>query len=95
MLEDNIRHVTNIIKFSSLLSEGNIFNIKFIIEIQNYIKIMMKKNIFLIQIIMTTTILQSLKFKFNFCIVTPGFKGKSECKNTCAPGSSYTHASTQ
>jgi hypothetical protein len=26
--------------------------------------------------------------------VTPGFKGKSECKNTCAPGSSYTHAST-
>jgi hypothetical protein len=27
--------------------------------------------------------------------VTPGFKGKSECKNTCAPGSSYTHASTQ
>jgi hypothetical protein len=28
-------------------------------------------------------------------IVTPGFKGKSECKNTCAPGSSYTHASTQ
>jgi hypothetical protein len=38
MLEDNIRHVTNIIKFSSLLLEGNIFNIKFIIEIQNYIK---------------------------------------------------------
>jgi hypothetical protein len=27
--------------------------------------------------------------------VTPGFKGKSECKNTCASGSSYTHASTQ
>jgi hypothetical protein len=27
--------------------------------------------------------------------VTPGFKGKSKCKNTCAPGSSYTHASTQ
>jgi hypothetical protein len=27
--------------------------------------------------------------------VPPGFKGKSECKNTCAPGSSYTHASTQ
>jgi hypothetical protein len=27
--------------------------------------------------------------------VTPGFKGKPECKNTCAPGSSYTHASTQ
>jgi hypothetical protein len=26
--------------------------------------------------------------------VTPGFKGKSECKNTYAPGSSYTHAST-
>jgi hypothetical protein len=24
-----------------------------------------------------------------------GFKGKSECNNTCAPGSSYTHASTQ
>jgi hypothetical protein len=23
---------------------------------------------------------------------TPGFKGKSQCKNTCAPGSSYTHA---
>jgi hypothetical protein len=28
-------------------------------------------------------------------VVTSGFKGKSECKNTCAPGSSYTHASTQ
>jgi hypothetical protein len=28
-------------------------------------------------------------------IVTPGFKDKPECKNTCAPGSSYTHASTQ
>jgi hypothetical protein len=28
-------------------------------------------------------------------IVTPGFKGKSECKNTCAPGSKYTRASTQ
>jgi hypothetical protein len=28
-------------------------------------------------------------------VVTPGFKGKSECKNTCAPGSIYTHASTQ
>jgi hypothetical protein len=27
--------------------------------------------------------------------VTPGFKDKPECKNTCAPGSSYTHASTQ
>jgi hypothetical protein len=27
--------------------------------------------------------------------VTPGFKSKSECKNTCVPGSSYTHASTQ
>jgi hypothetical protein len=27
--------------------------------------------------------------------VTSGFKDKSECKNTCAPGSSYTHASTQ
>jgi hypothetical protein len=27
--------------------------------------------------------------------VTPGFKDKSECKNTCAPGSSYTHALTQ
>jgi hypothetical protein len=27
--------------------------------------------------------------------VTPGFKGKPECKNTCAPGSSYTHALTQ
>jgi hypothetical protein len=27
--------------------------------------------------------------------VTPGFMGKFECKNTCAPGSSYTHASTQ
>jgi hypothetical protein len=27
--------------------------------------------------------------------ITPGFKGKPECKNTCAPGSSYTHASTQ
>jgi hypothetical protein len=30
-----------------------------------------------------------------FHAVTPGFKGKSECKNTCAPGSSYTHASNQ
>jgi hypothetical protein len=27
--------------------------------------------------------------------VTPGFKDKPECKDTCAPGSSYTHASTQ
>jgi hypothetical protein len=27
--------------------------------------------------------------------VTPGLKGKSECKNTCAPGSSYRHASTK
>jgi hypothetical protein len=27
--------------------------------------------------------------------VTPGFKDKPECKNTCAPGSSYTHASTR
>jgi hypothetical protein len=28
-------------------------------------------------------------------IVTPGFKGKPECINTCAPGSSFTHALTQ
>jgi hypothetical protein len=27
--------------------------------------------------------------------VTPGFKDKPECKNTCAPILSYTHASTQ
>jgi hypothetical protein len=27
--------------------------------------------------------------------VTPGFKGKPECINTCAPGSNFTHASTQ
>jgi hypothetical protein len=28
-------------------------------------------------------------------IVTPGFKGKPKCINTCAPGSSFTHALTQ
>jgi hypothetical protein len=28
-------------------------------------------------------------------IDTPGFKDKLKCINTCAPGSSYTHASTQ
>jgi hypothetical protein len=27
--------------------------------------------------------------------VTPRFKGKPECKNTCAPGSSFTHVLTQ
>jgi hypothetical protein len=27
--------------------------------------------------------------------VTPGFKGKPECINTCAPGSSFTHVLTQ
>jgi hypothetical protein len=27
--------------------------------------------------------------------VTPGFKGKPECINTCAPGLSFTHALTQ
>jgi hypothetical protein len=27
--------------------------------------------------------------------VAPGFKGKPECINTCAPGSNFTHASTQ
>jgi hypothetical protein len=30
-----------------------------------------------------------------YIFVTPGFKDKPECKNTCAPGSSYTHVSTQ
>jgi hypothetical protein len=28
-------------------------------------------------------------------MVTPGFKDKPHCINTCAPGSSFTHALTQ
>jgi hypothetical protein len=45
------------------------------------------------------TIVNSKKVGISGCLstacVTPGFKDKPECKNTCAPGSSYTHASTQ